>query len=268
MKFIQKIILSLCLTFIIVLSISWLAIRFAAPNPTHRWFSSEALDVSPATSSAQKGLQGEYLLAQDLGLTSPTNERSNNAICVCGSQYTGTVPRNSDCESCAVYSADISNFRIPDFVTTTYIAEAKNRFSIPASDSDTLAQITDMVAGARALHIPFYLFVRANTSVDPIYYDLARSTGGDVIQYFVVDAHDTRLILEQAIPNIIIILLAVGAGVLIVGYIVNNLPKRPSHENDEIDDAEQSVEDTEEFMKRMERLSKRSKDEDDKKGKP
>jgi hypothetical protein len=265
MKFIQKIILSLCLTFIIILSISWLAIRFLAPNPTHRWFSSEVLNVTTTTTD-ERGTQGEDLLAYDLGLSSPTNERSNNSICVCGTQYTITKP--SQCSVCAVYSADISTYRIPDIVTTSYIAESKNRFSIPASDRDTLAQITDMVAGARALRLPFYLFVRANTSVDPVYYDLARSTGGDVIQYFVVDAHDTRLILEQAIPNIIIILLAVGAGVLIVGYIVNNLPKRPSHENDELDDAEQSVEDTEEFMKRMERLSKRSKDEDDKKGKP
>jgi hypothetical protein len=266
MKSIQKIILSLCLTFIIVLSISWLALVFLAPNPTHRWFSSEALDVrTTTTTSQQKGIQGENLLALDLSLAAPTNERSHNAICVCGTQY--TISKPSQCSVCAVYSADISEYRIPDFVTTSYIAESKNQRTLAVSQSREFAQITEIAAGARELHLPFYLFVRANTSVDQEYYDLARSTGGDVIQYFVVDAHDRRLILEQAIPNIIIILLAVGAGVLIVGYIVNNLPKRPSHENDEIDDAEHSVEDTEEFMKRMERLSKRSKDEDDKKGK-
>ena len=265
MKSIQKIILSLCLILILILSISWLALRVTAPNPTHRWYSTEVLDVS-TTTTEERGLQGEYLLAHDLGLEAPTNERGNNAICVCGTQYSSSKP--SQCSVCAVYSADISNYRIPDFVTTSYIAEAKNRVSLGARDTDTLEQITEMVAAARALHLPFYLFVRANTNVDPVYYDLARSTGGDVIQYFLVDPNDTRLILEQAIPNIIIILLAVGAGVLIVGYIINNLPKRPSHDNDEMDDAEHSVEDTEEFMKRMERLSKLSKDEDDKKCKP
>lgn len=264
MKANRRIILSFCLVLIAILSIAWLVLLFAAPNPTHRWYSSEILNVD-TTSNQERGLQGEYLLAQDLGLDRPTNERSNNAVCVCGIQFTGTTP--SQCSQCAVYTADVSNYRIPDFVTTLYIAEAKNRFSIAASDTDTLAQVTEMVAAARALQLPFYLFVRINSAIDPVYYDLARSTGGDVIHYFLVDPYDTRLVFEQALPNIILVLLVVAAGVLVVGYIINNRPKRPADSIDEIDKAEDSVEETEEFMKRMERLSKRSKDDDEKKGK-
>lgn len=263
----RKIVLRICIFFLTILAVVWFALHFAAPNPTHRWYSTEVLDVSRNTTNEQKGIQGEDLLALDLGLEEPTNERSDNAICVCGIHYSGE-PSPRGCSSCFVYSADISNYRIPDFVTRSYIAESKNRISLLASDSDTIVQVTEMAAGARAFGIPLYIYVRINTVVDREYYEIARSTGGDVVHYFLVDGYESLIIFEAMINGllIIIVLLSLGAGVWV--YIMNNRPGNPSEDSiDEIDKAEDSINETEEFMKRMERLSKKSKDEDDKKGK-
>jgi flagellar biogenesis protein FliO len=262
MKSIQKIILSLCIIFIIVLSISWLALRFTAPNPTHRWYSSQIPDELAQQSRVENWRAAEIILAGDLGL--PDNNLRDNRQCFCSPQH--SAPPNQ-CNSCTQIIG-LSNYRIPDVVSTTIIADSKYyqssvlRVDEQLSDFALIAEITN-----RDLWIFVPIFEEGQTPYTSQALDLVRSTGGDIVAYYVVDGYEIRHIVEQAIPNIIIILLAVGAGVLIVGYIVNNLPKRPSHENDELDDAEQSVEDTEEFMKRMERLSKRSKDEDDKKGK-
>lgn len=172
------------LMLVVVLSIGFcviLLLNFTAPNPTGRRYSSESVNLSQ--NSQEKGFTGERILANDLGVP---NNNTTGKQCVCG---TNINPPLNHCTICTVRSEKIANYRIPDFVTDTFIADSKNVEKLIVAHKRDYEQIMDMVVAANQKRIPLWIFVRVNTEIDPEFYQIVRSTGGDIVQYFVVPGY-------------------------------------------------------------------------------
>lgn len=151
-----------------------LLLNFTAPNPTGRRYSSEVVDLN--LDNGTKGLEGERILALDLRAPLNTIEKH----CICGEASTVA----SQCNLCRVNVPTVSTYRMPDFFTETYIADAKNRYTWLSSHSQDVAQMTDYAHAAIALDIPLWVYVRVDTTVDQTMQDIVRSTGGDIVHYF------------------------------------------------------------------------------------
>ncbi|MAU08787.1 MAG: hypothetical protein CL607_03110 [Anaerolineaceae bacterium] len=151
-----------------------LLLNFTAPNPTGRRYSSEVVDLN--LDNGAKGLEGERILALDLRAPLNTIEKH----CICGEASTVA----SQCNLCRVNVPTVNTYRLPDFFTETYIADAKNRYTWLSSHSQDVAQMTDYADAAIALDIPLWVYVRVDTTVDQTMQDLVRSTGGDIVHYF------------------------------------------------------------------------------------
>jgi hypothetical protein len=257
---VRRALLTCCIVVILVGIV--LLLNLTAPNPTGRRYSGDTVDLD--ASSTDKGLQGENILATDLNLW-VTNERSTNPVCICNSRFEGTVPPGSTCGVCVAYSESVSNFRIPDFVTNGYFAESKNARDLIVSHARDYEQIQEMAAVAEEINQPLWIYVRTETYVDHEYFNLARSTGGDVVYYF----RDTLYV--DPVDQIARILIIVGASgaVLVLGWeawrwIQSQTPDEPEEDIDAIDEAaDDTVDETENFMRRVERLSRKELDKPD-----
>jgi hypothetical protein len=146
-------------------------LNWPAPGPTGRFYT--FVPRSDGTAAEQR-------LAGDLGVRFNDSGRdSAEGLCVCKSE---TAPP-SRCRDCFVTLDTVSSNRIPDFVTSDYIAEAKNQSQLLAGRDD-LNQIRDFAAAAQATERRLWLYVRVDTEVDPAYTEAVRATGGDVVYYF------------------------------------------------------------------------------------
>jgi hypothetical protein len=158
-----------------------LLLNFTAPNPTGRRYSSEAVTLSE--NRQQKGITGERILSNDLQLP---NNNQNGKQCLCG---TNVSPPISKCQICIVRSDKIANYRIPDFITNTFIADSKNTEKLIVTHKHDYEQIMDMAVAANQKRIPLWIFVRVNTYIDQTILTIVRSTGGDIVPYFAVPGY-------------------------------------------------------------------------------
>jgi hypothetical protein len=172
--------IALVVAFISAIFAMLLLLNVTAPNPTGRRYSSDTVNLSE--SNYQKGITGERILEQDLGV--PNNNTSGNTQCICG-ENTSTV--GSKCSVCVVRSQSVANHRIPDFITTAFIADSKNVASL--NYPSEISQIRDMAVAAEDSNRTLWIFVRVNTEVAAELHVLVRSTGGDIVRYFAVPGH-------------------------------------------------------------------------------
>ena len=175
---------------VIVLAISLvLLLNFTAPNPTHRRYSSLTPKMGSQFTANAIGLDGEEILAADLHL--PRNDVTGQTHCICNTDYAGSPPGR--CTTCFVLSEQVMNYRIPDFIGSTFIAptfiaDSKNVISL-IQNSEDFQQIQEYTAVARAYRIPLWLFVRVDSRIDPEFTALAERTGGGVVYYFTVPGY-------------------------------------------------------------------------------
>lgn len=155
-----------------------LILNFTASNPTGRRYSS---DIPLVQGSAQEiGFDGERILSKDLGL--PPNDRADQRQCICANA--AFVP--GECNSCFATLHTLDTFRRPDFISSNFIAESKNRRNLFYTDRD-FDQLQDYAAVAKALDIPLWVYVRVNTNIDPEYESVVKATGGGIVRYFRVE---------------------------------------------------------------------------------
>ncbi len=158
-----------------------LLLNTTAPNPTGRRYSSQTPLTTGQGRNEDIGGDAERILAADLRL--PNNNDSDQRQCICGAS---AVAPPRECRSCIVSLPSVQTFRRPDFVASGFIAESKNRLSLPISDHELWSQIEDYANAARALGRPLWLYVRVDSEVDPAYLPLVEATGGGVVRYFTV----------------------------------------------------------------------------------
>lgn len=155
-----------------------LLLNFTAPNPTGRRYSSETPLTTGDAQNREIGWDGERVLAQDLRL--PNNNDPSQLQCFCRQ---GSYINSNDCNTCIPVSTLTSSYRIPDFVTDSFIAESKNRREFYYNGRE-VDQIADYVTAAILIRRPLWVYVRVNTPVAPEFTELVQSTGGDVVYYF------------------------------------------------------------------------------------
>jgi hypothetical protein len=184
-----------------------LLLDFTASNPTGRRYSSETIDLS--LSSAEKGRQGEDILSLDLDL--PPNDTVGR-VCICTNPT--SPPDPIACNSCLAYVESLQQNRRPDFITSKYIIEVKNRQELLYSgdgDRDT-AEITDYAIAARALHRSLWVFVRTDTDVDSQFHDLVETTGGKIVGYLAVPGHVDKVAQAAKVGLLASVIVLVFAG--------------------------------------------------------
>jgi hypothetical protein len=81
-----------------------------------------------------------------------------------------------------------SDYRVPDFIATGFIAESKNARNLLYTGRE-YDQISDYALAAKLLNRPLWVYVRVNTNVDPDFYQIVESTGGAVVPYFTVPGY-------------------------------------------------------------------------------
>jgi len=238
MKTLRRSIFVLALTLILVSVI--LLLNFTAPNPTGRRYSSDMPLIGEEYTPQEKGESGERIMSADLGL--PRNSLPNRqAQCICNIE--GTPPSPSTC-TCMSYEQLITNsYRQPDFVSSNFIADSKNKLTLSRGsnrDSDQ-SELGDYAIGAIALGIPLYVFTRMDTEVAPAFYDLVESTGGAIVPYFTVpgyvdpvDTAATVMLLAGVALLVVLLLWAWLPGRI---HALRSRPKRPpSKPSSPIDD--------------------------------
>jgi hypothetical protein len=206
MRWVRQVAFALSLIGLLVSVI--LLLNFTAPNPTGRRYSSRM--ILTTGNPQDVGRDAEDVLAADLRL--PNNNDLDQRQCLCGNQsYAGS----RECNGCIAVSPAIDTYRIPDFVAPGFIAEAKNREGLPYSGRDA-DQISDFALVARELHRPLWLYVRADTNLDPQYLDVVQATGGGVVRYFAtsgyIDAVDTAARYGLAVSVVVIGFLGLSGG--------------------------------------------------------
>lgn len=233
-------------------------------NPTGRYYSSEIVDLD--LNSHQKGIQGEEILAQDLGVPLWNDRSAENTQCICSKAFevTDTVPRNSTCNMCVHYADAVPNDHlIPDFITGRFIADAKNVQDLSRTYTSTLTQITNYSAVANELNLPLWIYVRENTVVDQQYYDLVRSTGGNIIRYFQVDnsVHPIEGIAWNVLLVTVFMVVIIGVWEYLLyrrrSWLANRptLPEPDEPTPDAVKKAMRATDDTEDWMQHAERWS-------------
>jgi len=170
-----------------------LLLNITALNPTDRRYSS--IPVATAGNFRDIGAEGERVLSADLGVA--VNETLSRPQCICDIAQPQSVP--ATCRTCYAYSQVTPTssrpvtYRVPDFVTSGYIAEAKNVRVLPIGDRDLNAQLQDYALAARSKGVPLWIYVRVDTEVDAEYVWLARGTGGGVIRYFAAPGYQDNV---------------------------------------------------------------------------
>ncbi len=173
---IRRAILILSLVFAIVCFI--LLLNVTAPNPTGRRYSSEMPLTTGQGNSQSIGKSAERILSQDLSL--PNNNDPDQLQCFCNSA--SNKPRNI-CNTCAVVSQTISNYRLPDFIGSNFIADSKNVKQL------MWPEINDYIASALLMKKSLWIYTRVDSEIKPEYIQLAESTGGGVVRYFTVPGY-------------------------------------------------------------------------------
>ncbi len=178
MKRFRRIVLAIAFLVLIISVV--LLMNITASNPTHRRYSSEM----PITKGKPNliGDDGERILSIDLRL--PNNNSTGQKQCICGN----STP-NRGCNVCLAQIPGSSN-RIPDFVTTDFIADSKNEQGLLyiGNKHDT-EQIRDFVVASLLIKRRLYIYVRMNTVVSPEFVQLVESTGGSVVPYFTIPGY-------------------------------------------------------------------------------
>jgi hypothetical protein len=229
-----------------------LLLNFTAPNPTGRRYSSAVVPINGQSQII--GRAAEDILALDLGV--PRNEGNGTPReCICRSDDN---PQGR-CDTCFVSVPIDTTVRIPDFVTSRYIADSKNQENL-VSDA---AQIRDFALAAHELNIPLWVYVRVNSRVAPDIVDIVAATGGGVIYYFAVPGyHDP--VDAQAKAGLLFAgfaLLFSGAPVVVARIQSTRSPNKPP--DSPVSRAANAVDYAEEFMQRTrERLQKDIDNED------
>ena len=160
-----------------------LLMNITAPNPTGRRYSSEMPLTTGEGSAGAIGGDGERILAADLRL--PNNNAPDQRQCVCG--QASAAP--GGCNICVAHSPQIANYRIPDFVGPGFIAEAKNVRDLLLTQDRNYQQISEIAAAARAANMPFWVYVRVDTFVDPAFVALFDGMQGGLVYYFAVPGY-------------------------------------------------------------------------------
>jgi hypothetical protein len=230
-----------------------LLLNFTASNPTHRRYSSIPALTTGEGTGQEIGRSGEDILARDLEL--PRNDQPDQRQCIC-SASTASIP--NECRVCVVQLQDISSTssRRPDFVSPEFIAEVKNRRDL-RYPSNEFQQITDYASAAKKLDIPLWLFVRVNTAMDPQYYKVVRSTGGNIVFYIATPDYDDPVDQKSKIALII-------SGVICVitisqGFTVFRL--KIFREQDAVNKAEETTNSVEDFLQSAKERAKARLDE-------
>jgi hypothetical protein len=235
-----------------------LLLNFTAPNPTGRRYSSEA----PLTSgNAQAiGLSGEEILARDLRLT--RNDAADQRQCICNNPNVSTG--GNDCRVCIASDASISTYRRPDFISSSFIAESKNRQNLLYTYTDQVDQITDYVTAAQLLRRPLWLYTRVDTRLDAEFYRLAESTGGGVIPYFTTVGYVDPV--DQVARSGLIAALAVLAitGIWEIG--ARQVRKTPAPPKDPTARSQAKTDDAQDFVKAAKARAQRKIDTEDARG--
>lgn len=241
-----------------------LLINITAANPTGRRYSSE----SPITGTnfREVGLDAERILSRDLGI--PRNDDPDQRQCICNSP--GARPGVGECRRCIAFTQSVGSFRRPDFVTTSYIAEVKNREGLLYTQRDQLEQIGDYAIAARALNIPLWLYVRTDSNIDPEFERLIEETGGDVVRYLTVPGYVDPI--DQAASYAALISAAI---IILFGTFEwfsfrrsgktpkPPQPKRPQKPNDPASAAARKADAMEDFVNKAKDRSRRDIDEGD-----
>lgn len=181
MRFLRRFVM-LAAALVLVLCIV-LLLNITAPNPTGRRYSSEMPLTTGEGNAGQIGGDGERILAHDLRL--PNNNLPDQRQCICG--FSSGVP--GGCNLCLAHSPQVGNYRIPDFVGAGYIAEAKNVRRLLVTHDRDFQQIGEMAAAAREAGLAFWLYVRADTVLDPAYFALMDGLRGGIVYYFAVPGY-------------------------------------------------------------------------------
>ncbi len=231
---------SLLFIAIIVLAIcTVLLLNFTAPNPTGRRYSSQTIDLS--LNSNEKGLQGEQILAHDLGI--PPNDASDR-VCICANQE--TPPELIACNSCLAYVQGLQHNRRPDFITDKTIIEVKNRQELLyGSDRDTI-EISDYALAANALDRSLWVYVRTDTISDERFDEIVEQTGGHVVYYLAVPGYVDQVgqAAKSGLFIAITILLIAGTWELHVRRPAQPTPSVGSKSQSLVDDIDRFVEKT------------------------
>lgn len=144
-------------------------------DPTGRRYSSG----SPVRegSLTDIGRDAERILSRDLGLL--LNQSPNPVQCICNPGDQNAPPRV--CNACFAISSSISHggSRQPDFVSATFLADAKN-----VGQLRDFEQIQDFAVASLQLEIPLWIYTRVDTVVSQRFYDLVEPTGGGIVPYF------------------------------------------------------------------------------------
>lgn len=172
--------LLLLIVLVIIVCVVLLA-NVTASNPTHRRYSSAAPVMSGDNNSQERGQSAEEILAKDLDRAN--NNDPGQRQCICTPDHT---PPPQQCRVCIITLPDliIGTFRIPDFVSSSYLADSKNVVQLLETQTREFEQIQDYAAAARKLDVPLWIFVRTDTEVDQAYYDIVKPTGGGIVKYF------------------------------------------------------------------------------------
>lgn len=206
-RFVHRLLLLLAL---VVIGASALVLGHVnVENPTGRRYASEAIPVAA-------GDPAERVLSADLNV--PNNNFATQRQCACNSRYQGFTPPPM-CDVCFAYATTITNWRQPDFVTTSYIADSKNTVSLV----DPGGQLTDFATIAEALDIPLWVYVRQDTTVRVSLRTMIEETGGGVVFYFVPagyrDPYDTAAQVAIGVSLVVIFV------TLIAGQIFKRAPR-------------------------------------------
>lgn len=241
-----------------------LLLNFTAPNPTGRRYSSQVPRTTGQGNSTALGLDGERILAIDLGL--PRNDDPDQRLCICNNRP-NYIPPLTECRTCVAFSQSVANYRRPDFIGPDFIAESKNRRDLLYTQSDQLEQIGDYAIAARAAGKPLWLYVRVNTKLDPEFYRIVQETGGGVVYYFTVpdyvDPIDQAATAGLFISGGMFVMLILVERSALIFRRRRPRPKSPKpkpRRKDVLDRAIQSVEDADEFRRRSKESGRRKAD--------
>jgi len=142
-------------------------------------------------------------------------------------------------------------FRIPDFVTSAYIAESKNSQKFPYPRE--ISEVRDYISASKLLRRPLFLYVRIDTEVSPEFYQLVESTGGRVVHYFTVPGW------ADPVDEAAKVAFCIGAGMFLLGLVMpSRLPRfhreprqpKPKRADDPLSKAARKIDDMDAFVSR------------------
>ncbi|MBZ0303291.1 MAG: hypothetical protein K8J31_26345 [Anaerolineae bacterium] len=257
--------LLLVIAAVIVLIGVILLLNFTASNPSGRRYSSEIPLTTGEGKAGEIGGDGERILAKDLGL--PNNNAPGQRQCACGTS-SGTP---SQCNLCFAHSALIQNYRVPDFVSPNFVAEAKNVRQLLVSYDRDFRQISEIAAAAREADLPFWLYVRVDTVVDGAFHALFAGMKGGIVYYFAVpeyvDSLDRLGQLSLLAGLILIIALLVWGWLLRLSLGHSDEPPSVPLRRASQPDPNRSLDEAEDFLRRAKDRARSQIDQDKDNGK-